>query len=168
MSENTNDRPDPEREPRDSRDDVVARWKSATGPALEEIRRLVRSSRLSQRQVEARAGFSKGYLSQLFARNLDLKVWHVLAVLDVLEVNPGEFFFKVYPATRYRALESFRRSSQPLSPDMDEVLGRLYKHGVESLNEIRDRLNRCERAVSTLEEKGYLDRPGSGGRAERP
>lgn len=165
MSEKTNDPQETPRVSGSSRDDVVTRWKSATGAALEELRRLIRSSRFSQRAVEVRAGFSKGYLSQLFARNLDLKVWHVLAILDALELNPGEFFFKVYPATRYRALESFRRSSQPLSPDMDEMLGRLYHHGVESLNEIRDRLNRCEQAVSKLEEKGYLD-GRSGRRAE--
>lgn len=168
MSDKTKDREDSEREPQDSKDDVVTRWKSATGPALEEIRRLIRRSPYSQREVEARAGFSKGYISQLFARNLDLKVWHVLAILDALELNPGEFFFKVYPATRYRALESFQRASKPLSPEMDELLGRLYKHGIESLDELRGRLDRCEQAVSRLEEMGYLDGPPSRRRAEEP
>ncbi len=150
------------------RDEVVRRWKSETGPALEEIRRLVQASGLSQREVEERAGFSKGYLSQLLARNLDLKVWHVLALLDALEHSPGEFFGRVYPATRFPALERFQESSRPLSREMDEVLGRLYRFGVESLDEFRGRLTRCERAVTQLEDRGFFEgrsgdpRAGSG------
>lgn len=147
------------RTPQDVRGEMVRRWKSETGPALEEIRRLVQVSGLSQREVEERAGFSKGYLSQLLARNLDLKVWHVLAVLDALKHSPGGFFAQVYPARRFPALERFQESSRPLSQGMDEVLGRLYEYGVESLNELRGRLTRCERAVTKLEDLGFLEDP---------
>ena len=165
---NHDDHPDPERQPQDpeddARDEVVARWKLATVQTLEEIRRLVRRSGLSQRKVEERAGFSKGYLSQLLARNLDLKMWHVLAILDALELNPGLFFLRVYPATRFRALESFQRASKPLSQELDEVLVRLYSYGAESLDEFRQRLGRCEQK---LEEMGPDGRRGRR-RAEEP
>lgn len=144
--------------PRDDRDGVVARWRLETGSALEEIRRLIKSSDLSQRKVEARAGFSKGYLSQLLARNLDLKVWHVLAILDALGFDPGEFFGRVYPRKRFRALDRFRRSSQPVTEEMDEVLVRLYGYGVESLNDLRGRLERCESAISKLEATNLANR----------
>ncbi len=144
------------------RGEVIRRWKSETTPALEEIRRLVQASGLSQREVEERAGFSKGYLSQLLARNLDLKVWHVLAILDALKHSPGEFFGQVYPASRLPALERFQETSRPLSQEMDEVLGRLYQYGVESLNELRGRLTRCERAVTKLEDLGFLENPQFG------
>ena len=153
---------------RGPRREAVERWTTETAPALEEIRRLVQASEISQRKVEQRAGFSRGYLSQLLARNLDLKMWHVLAILDALGHNPGEFFSRLYPGTRFPALERFQRTSKPLSEEMDETLGRLYKFGVESLNELRDRLSRCERAVSKLEAMGLLDEPPvEGGSDER-
>lgn len=139
-------------------------WKAETGRVLEEIRRLIRESDLSQRKVEERAGFSKGYLSQLLARNLDLKVWHVLAILDVLGRAPGELFEAVFPRTRLAALEQFRRSSQPLGHETDEVLSRLYRYGVESLDELRGRLERCEEAIDDLERRGLVEpRRRSGG-----
>ena len=91
-------------------------------------------------------------------------MWHVLAILDALEHSPGEFFSQVYPRTRFPALERFQQSSRPLSREMDEILGRLYEYGVESLNELRGRLTRCERAVDKLEDMGLFEDPryGSG------
>lgn len=158
MSDNTHDDdPNPEAEAQALRDEIATGWKLATGPALEEIRRLVRKSELSQRKVEERVGFSKGYLSQLLARNLDLKLWHVLAILDALGLDLGEFFHRVYPATRFPALERFQRTSKPLSPELEEALSKLYKYGVESLDELRSRVGRCEQAVAKLEEMGYFD-----------
>ena len=153
-----NAKPDLREVPQEIRAEVARRWKMQTRPALEEIRRLVQASGLSQREVEERAGFSKGYLSQLLARNLDLKVWHVLAVLDALKHSPGEFFAQVYPTSRFPALERFRETSRPLSQEMDEVLGRLYQYGVESLNELRGRLTQCERKIEdlgTLEDRRF-------------
>ncbi len=134
-------------------------WKQETEPALQEIRRLLREAGISQRQLEERVGFSRGYVSQLLARNLDLKVWHVLAILNALEHSPGEFFSRMYPAAkkRRRALEEFQRASGPLTEEVDEVLGRLYKYGVESLNQLRDRLARCEQSVARIEASGILD-----------
>ncbi len=125
-------------------------WPAATERALEELRRLIHLSGTSQRKLEKLVGFSKGYLSQLLARNLDLKVWHVLALLDALDQAPGEFFARVYPWRRRLALESFRRSSLPLSEETDELLGRLYRHGVDSLDELHDRVERCEQMLAKM------------------
>ena len=69
-------------------------------PILEELRLMIRRSELSQRQVEEAAGFSRGYLSQLLAQNLDLKVWHLLAILDIFGEAPGDFFRRVRPGRR--------------------------------------------------------------------
>lgn len=125
---------------------------------LAELRRLVRASELSQRKIEERAGFSKGYLSQLLAENLDLKVWHLLAILEVLEVSPADFFLQLYPSRRYPALEEFQRLSRPLSEKTDRVLEGLYAFGVESLRDLRGRLERCETAIGQLHDKGLLGR----------
>lgn len=148
---------------RSSRDD----FRKQIRKALEEMRRLVKAAGASQRQVEERAGFSKGYLSQLLAGKVDLKMWHVLAFLDAVGGDPRDYFHRAFPGARRRfpALERFRRTSRPLSAETDEILGELYGAGVETLDELRDRLSRCEQAVSELAEKGLLDgwRNGNGG-----
>lgn len=148
---------------------LAERWHEQTAGVLEEMRRQIRVSGASQREVEERAGFSKGYLTKVLGRTVDLKLWHVLAFLDAVGADPRDFFSRALPGQRRRfpALERFRTASRPLSEDTDELLGRLYGGGVESLNELRDRLSRCEKAISELEEKGLLDgRRRSNGREE--
>lgn len=119
---------------------------------LEEIRRLIRKSGLSQRKVEQLAGFSKGYLSQLLARNLELKYWHVIAILEVLEIYPARFFTLVYPPVRHSALERFRDSSQPTSEELATELSRLYGSGIQSMRQLRQRMESCEKAISQLQD----------------
>lgn len=129
---------------------------------------MIKRSEFSQRQVEEMAGFSKGYLSQLLARNLDLKVWHILAILDVFKVGPSQFFERLYPAAgRAAALESFTERSEPLADDLDKALSTLYRVGVDSLGQLRERLERCEKAVAELESKGLLDAEKKGGKGGR-
>lgn len=130
--------------------------KKEIAPILEEIRTLIRHLGYSQRRVEKEAGFSKGYLSQLLAQNLDLKVWHLLAMLDVFGLGPAEFFERLYPPEASPALDRFIERSEPLSPDVDAALGQLYRMGSESLADLRCRLQRCERAVEQLEAGGYV------------
>ncbi len=134
-------------------------WKIETRRVLEEIRRLIKQSDLNQRKIEERAGFSRGYLSQLFAENITLKVWHVLAILKVLDQSPADFFCRLYPSKRLHALEQFRLSSEPMSQELDSKLGRLYNFGVSSLQNFRQRLERCEGAIGQLEAKGLVTLP---------
>ena len=137
-------------------------WKDEAVRALIELRRCIAQSDLSQRKIEDHAGFSRGYLSQLLARNLELKLWHVVAILDALEVPPGEFFRRVFPRSPRHALRGFQSSSQPLSEETDDLLARLYGHGVESLEDLRSRLARCERAVEELAEGAMPERRQGG------
>lgn len=141
------------------RDDEVDR-------VLEHLRRRIKRSDLSQRRIEELCGFSKGYLSQLLARNLDLKVWHVLAMLDVLDVTPPDFFLELYPSRQYPALEEFRRMARPLSDDTDRLLEGLYQFGVDSLRDLRGRLERCEQAIGQLRGGELAARGGAPDRGE--
>lgn len=134
-------------------------------PILEEIRGMIERSGVSQRQVEKKAGFSRGHLSRLLARKLEVKVWHVLAVLEALEAHPGEFFAKIYPVPRQAAVPQADplRPDQPSGPDqpaaaIDEVLQRLYSLKIDSLATLRRRLARCEQAVAELESTGRVSR----------
>ena len=134
--------------------------KEETIRVLKEIRAVITSSGSSQRKVETRAGFSKGYLSQLLAQNLDLKYWHVIAILRALDHSPDHFFARLYPERRPSALEHFRTRSQPLSQELDAELSRLYGSGIRSLRSLRERLESCEKAIADLETSGVLRRTG--------
>lgn len=130
-------------------------------PVLEAIRTMIRRSDLSQRMVEEQAGFSKGYLSQLLAHNLDLKMWHVLAILEVFDVQPVDFFEDIFPRPKRmthagQALDNFIGGAQPLPDDIETSINQLYRLGVESLTELRMRLGRCEKAVDQLEARGVV------------
>jgi transcriptional regulator with XRE-family HTH domain len=54
----------------------------------------------SLREVERRLGLSRGYLSRLFAGEMDLKVDHVVEIAGVLGVEPEEIFRLAFPPSR--------------------------------------------------------------------
>lgn len=127
---------------------------------LEQIRLLLRRLDVSQRQVEQQAGFSRGYLSQLFARNMQLKYWQVIAILRVLDYSPRRFFAELYPEPYDSALEIFRRRSPPLTEELADSLEKLYPEGLPSVYELQLRVERCETAISELQRRGRR-RPAS-------
>jgi len=130
--------------------------KKEAARVLEALRRLIRVSGLSQRKVEQKVGFSKGYLSQLFAQNLDLKYWHVVAVLRALDEPPQRFFAELYSRpSRHSALDEFYRQAEPPSEEFQEELERLY--GTEAFERLRDRVKRCEQALGELERRGMIE-----------
>lgn len=129
-------------------------------PILEELRAMIRRSELSQRQVEEAAGFSRGYLSQLLAQNLDLKVWHLLAILELFEEHPGDFFHRLLPgAARPEPLANFAARSAPPGDELLTSIDRLYRVGVESLADLRRRLERLDGVVDQLEASGVVEPP---------
>src|SRR5918999_3569814 len=52
----------------------------------------------SLREVERRLGLSRGYLTRLFAGEMDLKIDHVVEIAGVLGVEPEEIFRLAFPA----------------------------------------------------------------------
>lgn len=140
---------------------VTVDARQASHRALVALRRSIRASPLSQRRIEQHAGFSKGYLSQLLAGNLDLKLRHILGVLEALGIAPGQFFAGLYPGTRRAALTAFRerryRDIATRPSDMDAF----HDLGIESLAGLRQRLERCERVVDQLEGLGIVSRSGT-------
>jgi transcriptional regulator with XRE-family HTH domain len=59
----------------------------------------IQARRLTLRWVERQLGMGGGYLGQLLRGNVDLKVKHLLAVLEVIGVEPEEFFSSLYGGT---------------------------------------------------------------------
>lgn len=60
------------------------------------LRRAIRSSGFSQKDVDRRIGVQPGYLSQVMIGRLDLKLKHLLRALDAIEVEPSAFFDLVF------------------------------------------------------------------------
>lgn len=62
------------------------------------LKRAIRSSDLSQKEVDRRIGVRPGYLSQVMFGRLDLKLKHLLAALAAIGVDSAGFFDLAFPA----------------------------------------------------------------------
>lgn len=127
---------------------------------LQRLRLLIYLSHLNQRRVEERAGFSKGYLSQLLCGNIDLKYHHVITILRAAEIDPSAFFADLYPRRPNALLQTadgLHRPATPIDQPLHLKLAKLYGMGLESMDDLAERLERCELAFSELEAMGVLD-----------
>lgn len=130
----------------------------------DQLRLIIHQAPMTQRQIERLASFSKGYLSQLMCGNIDLKYHHLMTILNATGVTASEFFAELYPerpSHLLSALANFRRRSQPLDQQVRLQLTRLYGLGLASLDELSERLDRCEDALAELESLGILGRTDS-------
>jgi hypothetical protein len=80
------------------------------------LRSAVRMSQLSNREVERRLGWSTGYLSRLFAEDMDLRVEHILDVCRALDFSPGDFFRVVYMKRDNPDKQSWAQSLSKVHP----------------------------------------------------
>jgi len=129
----------------------AARAKEESRRIVQRLRWSVVLSELTQREIETRIGFSKGYLSSLLGGAVEIKLWQLLAILDAVGFEAGDFFAELYPRRSTRALRLLddveRRAERPLSLE----LARLYSFGIESIGDFHQRLERCEAALEELD-----------------
>lgn len=118
---------------------------------LDQLRWRIQCSSLTQRNLERQLGFSKGYLSQVLRGHVDLKLDHLLSLLEALELAPAAFFSEVSeePAPAAGPVEVER--------EIGAGLVGLYSVGLQSLDEIARRLDRCERLLAEARRRGLLD-----------
>ena len=159
------------------------KWISAsveTGNArtIEELKKLVfEESRFSAREVDRRVGWSENYLSQILRGGVELRVAHVLAILDVLGISPLDFWARVFPGQPEAAPgvvvkaspkagidEAVRVALKRLDledKDLEEDSAELDKpltdaevnEGLEAFNAMMDRFREHERRLAELEKK---------------
>ncbi len=105
----------------------------------------------SLREVERRLGLSRGYLTRLFAGEMDLKVDHVVDIAGVLGVEPEEIFRLAFPASRAepnlavaRLRETFGVTLEPaplpaemsaLEKEIDRIVNRSLSRMFSKINE---------------------------------
>jgi len=127
---------------------------------LRRLKLLIHLSKPTQREIEERAGMSRGYLSQILGGNVELKLRHLFLVLEALAIEPREFFSQVYPGQRFDAFQAIEKlwvqGSRPSDRQLRLELARLYGFGIETVLELRHRLETCEAALRELEQLGIL------------
>lgn len=139
-----------------AKEERLMKAKDETQRLVQRVRLLVYLSKLTQREIERRIGFSRGYLSQLLGGTVEMKLWHLLAVLDTLDMDPGEFFSEMFPRRRHRSLEMLDDIQRGAKNPLNLELARLYGFGIESIDDFRERLERCEEALGELRKLGVL------------
>jgi transcriptional regulator with XRE-family HTH domain len=128
----------------------------ATQEVLNRLRWRIQLSPLTQRALERRLGFSKGYLSQVLRGHVDLKMNHLFSLLEALEVAPGEFFAAVAedPANPPRNPEE--EAAFAAQESRPARLARLYSFGLQSIDDFERRLSRCEEALGEARSRGLI------------
>jgi transcriptional regulator with XRE-family HTH domain len=94
-----------------------------------EVRRLadalwlkISEAGLSQREVSRRLDVHRDYVNQVLRGNLELKVDHVLSILEVLAVPPEEFFAEHYGVNRRFARQHDPQERLPGDVSWGELL----------------------------------------------
>ena len=116
-----------------------------THEVLDRLRLLVHYSPETPRDLERRAGFSRGYLSQILGGQLPLRVEHLLALIVALGLEPAEFFGGLFTDSSFR----LRRHGQPprrrdATQALSLELAKRYGVGLESLDDLLRRLEEYE------------------------
>lgn len=109
------------------------------------LERLARVNKVPNRTIERQAGFAHGTLNRLFAGKMDLKMRHVLAILQAVGMAVPEFFLLAYskgmenasPEQAFARMEALSRAAEepPAAP--------LTREEVEAL--VFETLERIER-----------------------
>ena len=74
---------------------LIEERKAATETVRLELRKLIRLSEITQRDIENQYGYGKGYLSQVLNGSIALTVRHVFNILGGLKIAPESFFAHV-------------------------------------------------------------------------
>ncbi len=74
---------------------------AATDPRILQVAKAlaaaVRTAGRSRLSLERQLDLSSGYLSKILGGTVELRMRHVLMILDALEVDPAEFFRTAFP-----------------------------------------------------------------------
>lgn len=120
---------------------------------MRHLQDLIEDSDVPRREIEARSGFTRGYLAQLLCGNIDLKLSHLARILAALGKTPARFFGGLYPVPPPRRRGPRSRTRLVVTRDIADI----YGCGVESVRELRLRLAHCEEALWELKTSGILD-----------
>ncbi len=93
--------------------------------ALRLLEVLIQAAGSSEEEMERRLGASQGYLGRLLSGGVELKLRHILSILQVLEIEPAQYFQSLYPSA-----PAASPAIQPGAIEMDALDRRLRGLGL--------------------------------------
>ncbi len=109
------------------------------------LRSAILESGISQREVEKRNNYKKGYLSQVLKGHITLTLRHVLGILLALEIDFAEFFGRTF------------RDSAKEQP-MDVLMERIASYDAH-FEDVRAELDELRQAVRSGQENAIDSEP---------
>lgn len=123
---------------------------------------VVRMDGLSARQLEEKLNYGAGTVNRLFSGKIELKLRHILLILEVIGIPPSQFFREVFPEDERprsesemasRLLDLLERNAAPRRPHVRPA-------PTTGLSDAE--LDR--RILEALERLGVASQPGGGRR----
>lgn len=96
------------------------------------LRNRIRQQGFTQLEVQEVNGWGKSYISQLVTKQKSLRVEHVLMILNVINIDPADFYAEIYqfgPSKR-RALRAAQRRSLPPAPNTGDMAKDMRSLGI--------------------------------------
>ena len=102
---------------------------------LETLRAAISGKGFTQLEVQESLGWSRCYISQLLGKHKPLRFEQLFAILNVLGVDPGDYFAEVFGAPKRRAAgpRPPRRHRRDLEPPEDGGDSRRQRARLEAL-----------------------------------
>lgn len=113
------------------------------------LRNKIRERDFTQLDVQGKLEWGRSYISQLLTKQKSLRVEQVLAILDVIGIDPGEFFAELYRWTPAEGAPASVASSVLSPVREEELMGR-----IEQLQSAIERVSRLlvEKDLLTADE----------------
>ena len=88
------------------------------------LRNQIQAQGYTQLEVQEVLGWGRSYISQLVTRQKGLRIDQILQILNVINVEPADFFDEIYQFSDASspARTGGRRCAEPPSPDDDELI----------------------------------------------
>ncbi|HEY0781062.1 MAG TPA: hypothetical protein VGE98_01300 [Thermoanaerobaculia bacterium] len=113
------------------------------------LRTAIRVSDFTHREIEINLGWSGGSLSRLFSGEVELKIHHVLDILGVIQLPPGEFFQIAFPTEVISPSPVLKKLQEAMRSEPSvETLGEGTERGTQpSAEQLTQRLVETVRQV---------------------
>ena len=108
---------------------------------LDTLKTAMRLLGITNREVETRMTWSHGYLSRIFSGTIELRVEHVLWIVEIIGIDPAEFFDLAFavrpqpPTPRAAELYDLLRTYQPAPVQPTTLKGHSERELVDLLKQ---------------------------------
>ncbi len=122
------------------------------------LRNKIRERGFTQLQVQENLGWGRSYISQLLTKQKALRVEQVLLVLDVVGIDPREFFQELYAMPLYPGAQPVPDSEDDVRLRRELENLRAMVHGLADLL-LGEKVIRAEDLSIAVDSAGQLPEP---------